>query len=634
MKRLSIMKMNQELSNQPIENPVKKTVLILGAGLRLTLVIARSLSRRGIPVIVAPIMPGEPPIRSKEIKRHVLLPNFRIKPDDFIEALTALIKEEDIDMIMPTGDGAMAAVGQHYDVLVKLVHVGSPPPSIMERVLDKRLTLAAAQKCGIPIASSRTVENISNLHEIIRGLRFPLIAKPAIRKGANTYRIKYFLTEKTLLDQVAMDPEWLQGGLLQEYVPGMGKGVGVLMHKGMPVTMFQHRRLKEYPYTGGVSVMAQAEAVDPVLGELAVKLLREIEWEGIAMVEYRFDPATNNFALMEINGRYWGSLFLPAKAGIDFPYYEWQLAHGEQPDVPKTAYPAGLKVRWLAGDILRLRSILEKKHDNHIETVSGFKEFVRFFMDFRAQDAIFSWRDPMPAIQEFRETTGVLLKRDIKHIITKVLPKQLTQQIRAYRNLSSNLRAIFAKQQMRRFLRKQPILLRSDTDQINSVLFVCLGNIIRSPTAATSLSKKLASTEKKQLKIFSAGLWEGLARVDPRPSPDSVIKAANEMGLSLAIHRSQPITQELIDSCNVIFVMDYQNEAMLLARYPAARSKTFLLGACIENVSMHDWEISDPYGKDYQAIQHCLTRIDNQISGLARILLGQKLITMKIRGTV
>lgn len=611
------------IKKQLIENPVKKTVLILGAGLRLTLVIARSLYRQGIPVVVAPIIPGEPPIRSRAIKRHALLPDFRTKPEDFIEALTVLIKEEDIDMIMPTGDGAMAAVGQHYDMLMKHVHVGSPPPRIMERVLDKRLTLAAAQKCGVPIAASRTVSEISDLPEIISGLRFPLIAKPAIRKGANTYRIKYFLTEKALLDQVAMYSEWLDGGLLQEYIPGMGKGVGVLMHKGMPVTMFQHRRLKEYPYTGGVSVMAQAEAVDPVLGEFAVKLLREIEWEGIAMVEYRFDPTTNNVALMEINGRYWGSLFLPAKVGIDFPYYEWQLAHGEQPSVPKRAYPIGLKVRWLAGDILRLRSILEKKHDNHIEPVSSFKEFVRFFTDFRARDAVFSWRDPMPAIQEFRETAGALLKEDVKHIITKALPQPAAWQIRIYRNLPSSLRSVFVKQQALRFLRKQPILFRFDADRINSVLFVCLGNVIRSPTAAISLKKKLASTEKENLEIVSAGLWEGLTRVEPRPSPEEVIKAASEMGLSLSMHRSQPITQELIDSSQVIFVMDYQNEAMLLARYPAAKSKIFLLGACVEKVPVADWEIPDPYGKEFQAIQHCLTRIDSKVNGLVKLLLGQ-----------
>lgn len=604
---------------------MKKPVLILGAGLRLTLVIARSLHRQGIPVIVAPTTLGEPPIKSRAIQKHVPLPDFKSKPDDFIKELIALIKVEGIDMIMPTGDGSIAAIAQHYETLTKLVHVGSPPPHITERVLDKRLTLAAAQKCDIPIAASRTVGKISEIGSTIEGLRFPLIAKPAIRKGANTYRIRYFITAEDLFESISKDPEWLSGGLLQEYIPGIGKGIGILMHKGSPVVMFQHRRLKEYPYTGGVSVMAEAEAVDPTLGNLAVKLLREIEWQGIAMVEYRFNPDNNTFALMEINGRYWGSLFLPIQAGIEFPFYEWQLAHGEQPDIPQT-YTIGKKVRWLAGDILRLHNILEVSNHNKIQSVSRYKETIRFIMDFgfHTSDAVFSWDDPMPAIQELQETSSMLLKKDIKHFISKKLPKPLAQQIGIYRKLGSHSRSIFATQQMRRFLKIQSILFRPNTNRINNILFICLGNIIRSPTAAAALKRTLALTEKKHLRIESAGLWKGLAHIDPRPSPEIVVEIAAEFGLSLAEHRSQPITQDLIDSCDVIFVMDYQNEAMLLSQYPNAKNKTFLLGACIERIPATQWEIADPYGKTDDDVRGCLSIINDRIAGLATILRNKK----------
>lgn len=603
---------------------VKNPVLVLGAGLRLTLVIARSLHRQGIPVIVAPTTIGEPPIKSRAIKKHAPLPDFKHKPNDFIQELTILIRTEGIDMIMPTGDGAIAAVAQHYETLKKLVHVGSPPPHVTERVLDKRLTLAAAQKCGIPIAASRTVEDITKINTVIEGLRFPLIAKPAIRKGANTYRIRYFMTVDDFSATIAKDAKWLQGGLLQEYIPGIGKGVGVLMHEGSPVTLFQHRRLKEYPYTGGVSVMAETEAVDPVLGNLAVKLLQEIEWQGIAMVEYRFNPENNTFVLMEINGRYWGSLFLPIQAGIDFPFYEWQLAHGEQPNIPET-YPIGKKARWLAGDIMRLRSILEKTNHNEIQPVSRSKETIKFITDFgfHTCDAVFSWRDPMPAIQEFNEIAGTLLKKDIKRLVSKALPRSLAQQIRIYRSFPSGARSIFAAQQLRRFLRNQAVLFRPNANKIRNILFVCLGNIIRSPTAAIALKNKLSNSEVKNLKIESAGLWEGLAHVEPRPSPEIVVKVASEFELSLTEHRSQFITQDLIDSSDVIFIMDYQNEAMLLSRYPGARPKTFLLGACIERIPTSQWEIADPYGKTEDDVRACLSIINDRVTGLVKILMNK-----------
>tara|TARA_R110002073_G_scaffold293755_1_gene459381 strand:- start:56 stop:1864 length:1809 start_codon:yes stop_codon:yes gene_type:complete len=597
-------------------------VLILGAGLRLTVTIARSLNRQGIPVIVSPISSDEPPIKSRAIQKHVTLPNFRTRPDAFITELKSLIQTEGIDMIIPTGDGAMTAVAQHYETLTNLVHVGSPPPPIMEQVLDKRLTLTAAQKCGVPIATSRTVEASSEIGKLIKGLRFPLIAKPAERKGANTYRIKYFITAEDLFQSITEDTEWLHGGLLQEYIPGVGKGIGVLMHEGKPLTMFQHRRIKEFPYTGGVSVMAEAEAVDPVLGDLAIKLLQEIKWQGIAMVEYRYNPSNNNFALMEINGRYWGSLFLSAQAGIDFPYYEWQLAHGIQPNIPK-AYPVGIRARWMAGDILRLHNIFEDSQNNKIEPISRYRELIHFMTDFsfRTHDAVFSLNDPMPAIQEFRETTGALAKADLKSIISKTIPEPLLKQIRIYRLLGPKSRRIFMKQQLNRFLGNQPILFRQSANEINNIMFICLGNIIRSPTAALSLKQKLALTDNRSLEIKSAGLWKGLSRVDPRSSPEAVLKIAPEFGISLTKHRSQPITQELINTSDVIFVMDYQNESMLLSQYPDARHKVFLLGACIEKIPISQWEITDPYGKTADDIRKCFSIINDRIEGLVKILM-------------
>ncbi len=603
---------------------MKNPILILGAGLRTVVVIARSLHKRNIPVIVALMTPGEPAIKSSAIYKHVVLPDSREKADHFITELVRIIQSEGIDMIIPAGDGAMAAVALHYEELTKHVHLGSPPPLVIERVLDKRLTLEAAQKCGIPIAASRTVEDISKINDMIEGLRFPLIAKPAIRKGVNSYRIKYFITKEDLLEHIKKDSGELMGALLQEYIPGIGKGIGVLIHKGSPLAMFQHRRLKEYPHTGGVSVMAEAEAIDPVLREHALALLREIEWEGIAMVEYRYNPINHTYALMEVNGRYWGSLFLPAKAGIDFPYYEWQLAHGEQPDVPKN-YAIGMRARWLAGDILRLHSILDGSHHSEITPVSRYKEIARFIVDsgFRTRDAVFSLNDPMPAIQELCETTGTLIKTDIKRLITKTCPPSLLKQIRIYRRLDSDLQPIFIKQQLRRLLGKQSILFHQDGNQINSILFVCLGNIIRSPTAALILKQKLALTDKSNLKIESAGLWEELARIDPRPSPEIVVKVATELGISLTEHRSQPITRELIESSDVIFVMDYQNETMLLSRYPEARRKVYLLNACIEKLPLAQWEIADPYSKTTDEIRSCLSIINSRVNELVKILLNK-----------
>jgi protein-tyrosine-phosphatase len=233
---------------------------------------------------------------------------------------------------------------------------------------------------------------------------------------------------------------------------------------------------------------------------------------------------------------------------------------------------------------------------------------------------VFSLTDPLPALQELWETLISLIKTDVKAFASRILPKSVLAYLRIYRNLPSQLRSIFLRQVFRRVLGMQPILFRPGGKKINKILFVCLGNIIRSPTAAMLLQHRIADIEIKSLEIASAGLWKGLSQNNPRSSPDAVITIAAEWNIALKIHRSQPITRKLIDSCDAIFVMDYQNESMLLLQFPDVKHKVFLLGACVKRTPMRDWEIADPYGGTAHEIRKCVSTINDRVSGLVQIL--------------
>src|SRR5262249_44329675 len=129
-------------------------------------------------------------------------------------------------------------------------------------------------------------------------------------------------------------------------------------HQGKCIAVFQHRRLKELPHTGGFSVTAVAEAVNDNLLQSSLALLDALRWHGIAMVEYKVD-ADGRAVLMEVNGRYWGTISLPILAGLDFPLYHWQLVHGERPAIPER-YAVGTRWRWTAGYLGRLYFLLAK----------------------------------------------------------------------------------------------------------------------------------------------------------------------------------------------------------------------------------------------------------------------------------
>src|SRR4029453_10687251 len=82
--------------------------------------------------------------------------------------------------------------------------------------------------------------------------------------------------------------------------------------------VFQHRRLHELPLSGGGSTYRVSQAVDQRLRDYASALMAALDWTGVAMVEFRVDRQTGDAVLMEINGRFWGSLPLSSRAGLAF----------------------------------------------------------------------------------------------------------------------------------------------------------------------------------------------------------------------------------------------------------------------------------------------------------------------------
>jgi protein-tyrosine-phosphatase len=404
--------------------------------------------------------------------------------------------------------------------------------------------------------------------------------------------------------------------MLQEYCPGDGVGIETLIHHGEPVAMVQHRRLKELPSTGGVSVLAVSEALDPTLAQHALTLLRSLEWEGVAMVEFRHNRANQTAVLMEVNGRYWGSLPLACYAGIDFPFYAWQLAHGERPQVPPS-YHTGVRMRWTSGDMRRVHNLFTEKNDGVARRFRG-TELLRLATDCLppTHDALWSMADPVPAVCELGQTVKELALSDLKRLIERTLPRSLVNLCQIYRQLDAPAGAAYVTLQCLRALGLRRERWRQVPAGVRSILFVCHGNIIRSPMAAALLRQRLSHAEQRLLAIASAGVHaRPMNGVDTR-----ALMVAREFGVSLDAHCPQPLTQQLVEQAEVIFVMDFLTEARLLGQYPGARHKVALLGAYAEGVPARQLEIADPYHGDMTDIRRCYTILDGCIQRLVSAL--------------
>jgi predicted ATP-grasp superfamily ATP-dependent carboligase len=403
---------------------MNRPVLIIGSAPRITIPIARSLHRHGVRVEVASFSAIEPTSQSHAVSDFIRLPNPSPAEDqssNFLECLTRLISERRYDMLIPANDSALAVVSQYEARLRELLYLACPTSPVVQRVLDKSITLEFARGAGIAAPSTYRVSNPAELAAISRQLRFPLVAKPYHKGDEMDFKVRYFQTYELLHQALAADDALGGKLLLQEFAQGDGVGIEVLMHRGDAVAIFQHRRLKEVPTSGGVAAVAMAEPLEPVLVDQALALLRALEWEGVAMVEFRHDRAQRLTSLMEVNGRYWGTLSLAIEAGLDFPWYEWQIAHGEKPAVP-LSYSTGARWRWSAGYITRWRELAKTSIGGALKHPAGLRELVPSLADLSARDALWDAADPVPAIGELARTVRDLAISDLKGMVRALRP--------------------------------------------------------------------------------------------------------------------------------------------------------------------------------------------------------------------
>jgi predicted ATP-grasp superfamily ATP-dependent carboligase len=225
--------------------------------------------------------------------------------------------------------------------------------------------LDAAASLGIAVPQQHVLREPADLAALGAGaLAYPLVLKPARSVGeAGAEREKVGV-------QHAADAAELHGALaelspaaypllLQQRIVGPGIGIFLLMQAGEALAVFSHRRIREKPPAGGVSVYRESIAADPALVERSKALLRCFDWDGVAMVEYKLDAATGTPYLMEINGRFWGSLQLAVDAGVDFPRLLVEHALG-RPVAPVTRYRTGVRSRWWWGDVDHLLARLRR----------------------------------------------------------------------------------------------------------------------------------------------------------------------------------------------------------------------------------------------------------------------------------
>lgn len=470
--------------------------------------------------------------------------------------LCDLYTRENFDLVIPSTETSLLAVkASDLDPTLRSRCVLASEASL-DTALDKRRTLEVAARLGVRVPQGVLV---TSADEVAEPIAWPVVVKPNHSKVVTRAQTLSFQPQicadtralhKALEEFLPFTPV-----LVQEYFRGHGVGVEALFEYGLPRWLFAHRRLHEWPITGGASSYRRAIAVPPMLEHATLDLLGELAWHGVAMVEFKLAD-DGDYRLMEINPRLWGSLPLAVAAGVNFPLGLLHLATGQSPG-PQPKYRHHY-ARDVVKDLHWFEDAIRQRHNPlRLSPVrlSDWTAWLRVLMGRECWD-LFRWRE-----QEMWRFT-----------------------------LRPALAGLRARWQRRSVVR------RSDANwgklqpawrdgRIRNVLVLCYGNICRSPVVA-SLLRALPD-----LSVESAGFHPRKDRSSPQDWIDAVWTT---LKLKLDWHHSRAVDAAAIARADLILVMDARNWRTLATAFPEGLPKAVLLGRATDGPA----EISDPYDAD------------------------------------
>lgn len=378
-------------------------VLLTDGRYKHTLAAVRSLGRNGVYIGIVGKVGTYLSSYSRYVKSSFICPDPK-RTKKFVYALKRICHEHKFDVILPVGYDSCVALSRYKDLLTPDINIPITDYNFFKVAADKNKTIQLARELNVPIPHTLTPYDENDIKQISKELSYPVVIKGLKESG----RVKYVKNAVQLIDLCSYFHQ-LEGNypLIQEYVQGDGYGFFALYNEGKLRAFFMHKRIKEMPVTGGASTMAMS-IFEPKLKIYGERLLKALNWHGVAMVEFKKDQKTGEFKLMEINPKFWGSLDLAIASGVDFPYLISKMA--VEGDVEKVCtYQLNVRFMWpFPGDLVRTFTL-----------PSSFPRFLKDLMNPRVKKN-FDLKDLKPISPMFKDTIRGLLLEGTRSLLPRI----------------------------------------------------------------------------------------------------------------------------------------------------------------------------------------------------------------------
>lgn len=366
------------------------TVVITDGKYRASIAAARMLGRSGRRVAVLQTRGDqrlEPPVFASRYAAETRWLEGRASDPDYPDRLYELLAGCGRPVLFCTGAATLNAVAKQRERFSQVCDFLIAPPETLDQLNDKQAVHRRCVELGIPVP--RQFEGAPD--------RFPVIIKPRCGEKFGLKAKDRYAVANTPAEYEAhrarmarYDPH----PIVQERVEGAGAGASLLLDReGRLIAALCHRRIREYPASGGPSTCCESFYDEGMIGQ-AYRLLSSFGFVGMAMVEFKGER------VLEVNPRVWGSFPMTERADSPFSVRYARAARGERLDYQPRDYQTGVRMRFTLNDGAAMLDYL--RHGRPGPFLQGAADW------FRAKEALAAKDDPGPWRRYLRNT---LLRR-------------------------------------------------------------------------------------------------------------------------------------------------------------------------------------------------------------------------------
>ncbi|MGQ9730200.1 MAG: carboxylate--amine ligase [Candidatus Zipacnadales bacterium] len=395
--------------------------------------VVRSLGREGVPVVTVSSEHRPKSAFSRYVWAHYVVPDPATDPTGFADELCRLGQSMNLaPVLFVTTDELVMQVNLLQERLRPYFLYNYLKPSAVRKCIDKLAMFQAAKACGVPVPKTVLVRATDPNHRVLQHLAPPYAVKPASwvqQDGGTVRRSTVFLEEfdqkafsvtdlnelSALLSRAAarncdvVVQEQVQGGCDRIY------GVSLYADANHnTLALFTGQKTRQYPADFGTGCCITPVRNEVIAG-LSRRLVKEIEFSGIAEIEFKCDPRDGQFKLIEINPRPGTWITVAPVNGVNTPL----VAYANLTGVPHPPCGAQSDERvWVDGWLDFLYFVSSRRRDTGQPALS-WREW-RNSLGYRPEAAYLSWDDPKPGIIQGLAIAQLVTRAAIRRALCKV----------------------------------------------------------------------------------------------------------------------------------------------------------------------------------------------------------------------